>query len=72
MLYNTDVLSTEMISPSDHEEADTRSMLHATQMKRQGFNSIVLKTNKTDVLILSINMQANLGFNESWLSFGVV
>ena len=52
-----------MISPSDHEEADTRSMLHAAHMKQQGFNSIVLKTNKTDVLILSIYTQANLGFN---------
>ena len=52
-----------MISPSDHEEADTRSMLHAAHMKQQGLNSIVLKTNKTDVLILSIYTQANLGFN---------
>ena len=60
-----------MISPSDHEEADTRSMLHAAHMKQQGFNSIVLKTNKTDVLILSTYTQANLGFNEFWLPFGV-
>ena len=59
-----------MISPSDHEEADTRTLLHAAHMKQQGMDSINLRANDTDVLILAIFSQAHLGFKEFWLSFG--
>ena len=39
-------------------------------MKKQGFESITLKTNDTDILILSVFVQAYLGFTELWASFG--
>ena len=60
-----------MITPSNHEEADTCTMLHAAHMKHQGIDSIILRVNDTDVFILVIYTQAHLGFNEFWLSFGV-
>ena len=59
-----------MLTPCDHEEADTRTLLHAAHMKQQGFESITLKANDTDILILSVFAQAHLGFTELWASFG--
>ena len=58
-----------MISPSDHEKADTRTLLHAVHMKHQGMDSIILRPNDTAVLILVIFSQAQLGFKEFWLSY---
>ena len=59
-----------MISTSDHEEADTRTLLHAAHMKHQGMDSIILRANDTDVLILATFSQVHLGIKEFWLSFG--
>ena len=69
MLHSPDLENTEMITPSDHEEADTSMMLHAAYMKYQGVDSIIVRANDTDVLILSIYAQAHLGFNVFWLCF---
>ena len=71
VLSSSNLESFEMIAPSDHEEADTRTLLHAAHMKSQGFESIVLRANDTDVLVLAIFAQAHLAFEEFWLSFGV-
>ena len=60
-----------MLMLCDHEEADTRTMLHPAHMRQQGTDPVVVRTNDTDVLILATYTQALLGFNEFWLSFGV-
>ena len=60
-----------MISPFDHEEADTRGPLHARHMKIHGINSIIMRTCDTDQLALAIAAQSFLQFDEFWLSFGV-
>ena len=64
------IQSAEMINPCDHEEADTRTLLHAAHMRQQGFEAITLRANDTDILILSVFAQAHLGFTEFWASFG--
>ena len=71
VLCSSDLESIDMIMPCDHEEADTRTMLHAAHMKQQGTDSVVVRTNGTDVLILATYIQALLGFNEFRLSIGV-
>ena len=71
VISSSNLESFEMIAPSDHEEADTRTLLHAAHMKSQGFESIILRANDTDVLVLAIFAQAHLTFEELWLSFGV-
>ena len=70
ILSSQPIQSADMITPCDHEEADTRTLLHAAHMKQQGFESITLKANDTDILILSVFAQAHLGFTELWASFG--
>ena len=64
------IQSGEMINPCDHEEADTRTLLHAAHMRQQGFEAITLRANDTDILIPSVFAQAHLGFTEFWASFG--
>ena len=64
ILSSQPIQSADMITPCDHEEADTHTLLHAAHMKQHGFESITLKTNDTDILILSVFVQAHLGFTE--------
>ena len=72
VLSNQVMPSLDMISPSDHEEADTKGLLHARHMKIHGINSIMMRTCDTDQLVLAIAAQSFLQFDEFWLSFGVV
>ena len=53
----TDVFADlSMISPSNHEEGDTRVFLHTKDMVTQGYRRIVVvRTVDTDVLILAIS-----------------
>jgi hypothetical protein len=56
---------------SNHEEADTRMILHAAYATRQSpSSSIVIQTPDTDVLILSITHYTAIGCQELWLRTG--
>ena len=59
-----------MITPCDHEEADTCTLLHAAHMKQLCFNSVTLRANDTNILVLSVSAQAQLNFNQMLASFG--
>ena len=43
------------IDPCNHEEADTRMLLHAVHAARHGHTKVVLRTVDTDVLVLAIS-----------------
>lgn len=45
---------------SDHEEADTRIILHATDAKQQGYNRIDVHCSDTDVLVLLVAQREHL------------
>ena len=70
ILSSQPIESADMITPCDHEEADTRTLLHAAHMKQQGFESTTLNANDTDFFILSVFVQAYLGFIKLWALFG--
>ena len=42
------------ISPCDHEEADTRVILHAAQAYHHNHQTIMIRTVDTDVVVLAI------------------
>ena len=58
--------------PCNHEEADTRVFLHATNMAENGHQSVVILTVDTDVLVLGIPTFDKLRsfVEELWLDFG--
>ena len=45
---------TVILSPFNHEETDTRMLLHAFHAASQGHNSIIIRTVNTDVLVLAV------------------
>lgn len=55
---------------SDHEEADTRILLHAKHAA-ETHNRIVIQSPDTDVAVLSVAHFQNLGCSELWFKTGV-
>ena len=46
--------SDHMMADSDHEEADTRIVLHVNDALQRGANKIIIRTVDTDVIIILI------------------
>ena len=61
---------TALLSPTDHEEADTRVFLHVKDMVSKGFRRVMVRTTDTDVLVLAISLFSELNIDELWLDFG--
>ena len=61
------------ISPSDHEEADSRMMLHLHHAVMDGHRKAFLRTVDSDVVVLSVHLfptLQSLGLLELWIGFG--
>ena len=61
------------ITPSDHEEADSRMILHLRHAVMDGHKKVFLRTVDSDVVVLSVHHFAtlqNLGLTELWIGFG--
>ncbi len=54
---------------ADHEEADTRIVLHAVEARTQQFQRTIVACRDTDVLVLLLNFK-NLLTNEVWFQSG--
>ena len=61
---------TDGLSPSTHEEADTRMLLHAANGAREGYTRIMLRTVDTDVVVLAVSLANKLAFDNLWVAFG--
>ncbi len=71
ILSKPPLLDSDSLSPSTHEEADTRLLLHVYHAALHGHLKIVTRTVDTDVAVLAVSVAATLGpEHELWLSFG--
>lgn len=59
----------EDLLTSDHEEADTRILLHILSAKRLGYSTCIVDCNDTDVLVLITHFREHLT-PEIWLKAG--
>ena len=59
-----------LISPTDHEEADTRVFLHVNDMSHKRVTSVMIRTVDTDVLNLALSLFKNLKLEKLWMDFG--
>ena len=59
VLSTTPIANPEVIEPCIHEDAT-----HPAHMKSLGFESIMMRANDTDSLVLPIFTQAHLAFRE--------
>ena len=59
---------TTHLSPCDHEEADTRMILHLGDAFHKGFRKVLLRTVDTDMVVLSVAAVTKLDI--LWVAFG--
>jgi len=59
------------IEPCNHEEADTRIMLHCLHAARCGSQRFCIRTVDTDIVVLALSCFHRLCVSELWIHFGV-
>ena len=72
---NTDILCPPAfdkvgLALCNHEEADTRLILHIAHAARQGCKNIQIRTVDTDVVVLALAYFQKLGITRLWIAFG--
>ena len=71
VLRNPLQLDTSALAPCNHEEADTRIMLHAAHAACNGHKKNLICTVDTDVIVLAVTLACTLNEDaEVWVSFG--
>ena len=62
---------TSAIAPCNHEEADSRMMVHVTDAFHRGYKKIQIRSVDTDVVVLAVSTVSELGGGlELWVAFG--
>ncbi|KAG7156429.1 hypothetical protein Hamer_G006188, partial [Homarus americanus] len=63
---------TANLAPCNHEEADTRMMVHAADALECGHRRILIRTVDTDIVILAVALENERSevLDELWLTFG--
>ena len=67
----TSNMSLALLTPCNHEEADTKVFLHCLHASSLGIENALIQTVDCDVLVLSIHYFNKLGLSSLWLRFGV-
>ena len=62
--------NTSYLAPCNHEEADTRMIVHLADALRDGFHKIMLRSSDTDVVVLAVAAVARMNVQELWIAFG--
>ena len=59
------------LDPCNHEESDSRMLLHASHAAKHGQHSIVIRTVDTDAVVLAVSVVQQLQpEDKQWLTFG--
>ena len=59
------------IEPCNHEEADTRLLLHVLDGANSGIKKVSIITVDTDVVVIALRHFFTLNLEELWIEFGV-
>ncbi|CAC5382291.1 unnamed protein product [Mytilus coruscus] len=59
------------LSPCNHEEADTRILLHVADAVKNGMQKIMIRTVDTDVVVIAVSAVHKLNITSLWMAFGV-
>ena len=73
--YGQDIISvlprdSSFLAPCNHEEADSRMILHAGDAAKCGFQRVTIRTVDTDVVVLAVSCVRLFSIAELWLAFG--
>lgn len=58
------------LAPCNHEEADSRIILHLADAVNQGSKKVLLRTVDTDVVVLAVAAAVQINIQELWVAFG--
>ncbi|KAK3910837.1 Protein dachsous [Frankliniella fusca] len=58
------------ISPCNHEEADSRMILHVADASRKGLKTCMIRTSDSDVLVLAVAYAKQIESQTLWVSIG--
>ena len=62
--------NTTNLAPYNHEEADTRMMLHLSNAVNRGSQRVLPRTANTDVVVSAIAVMFQIGVKQLWVGFG--
>lgn len=71
VVSNTQEYEASLITPCNHEEADTRLILHAYDCSAKNMTKLMIRTVDTDVVVLATAFYNRLSVQELWIAFGV-
>ena len=63
----------EEVVPCSHEEADMRIFVHARHAAIEGYKSLMIAANDTDIVVIAISLMPSLaatGLEKMWVAFG--
>ena len=63
----------EEVTPCTHEEADMRIFVHARHAATEGYKSLMIEANDTDIIVIVISPMPSLaaiGLEKMWVAFG--
>ena len=66
-------INLEEVVPSSHEESDTRIFVHAQHAAIEGYNSLMIEANDTDIVVIAISLMPSLAatsLEKMWVAFG--
>ena len=63
--------SMSALEPCNHEEADTRLMVHVSDAASRGYSTISIRTNDTDVVVLAVSVVEAIPAVQLWITFGL-
>ena len=59
------------LRPCNHEEFDTRVMLHAANAVSHGYKRILISVKDTGIIIQGISFFSDIGADKMWVPFGI-
>ena len=58
------------LSPCNHEEVNTRAMLHVADATHHNFKRILIHANDIDSVVIAISCMQDLNIDELWIAYG--
>ena len=63
-------ISTDFLSPCNHEEADTRLFVHVNDAVSNGYRKVMIIANDADVVVIALSIFHSIDVDELWIEYG--
>ena len=71
VLSSHECIIEDNLAPCNHEEADSRLLLHAAHCVQNGHRRLLIRTVDTDVVVIAISTFHLISPDELWIAFGL-